>query len=52
MTVEEHRRFLEQDFDDVTIEELKDISRIGLTRAEQWREKRSSTLEKSGTPIL
>ena len=28
MTVEEHRRFLGQDFEDVKMEELKDISRI------------------------
>ncbi len=52
MTVEEHRRFLEQDFGDVEIEELKDISRIRIDQGGTVEEKRSSTLEKSETPIL
>ena len=30
MTAEEHRKFLEQDFDDVKLDELKDISKIRI----------------------
>ena len=52
MTVEEHREFLGQDFDDVKIGELKDISRIRIDRDKTVEEKRNSTLGRSGTPTL
>ena len=52
MTAEEHRKFLGQDFDDVKIEELKDISKIRIDRGKTWRKKRNSTLGKSATPTL
>ena len=39
MTVEEHRKFLGQDFDDVKIEELRDISRIRIDRDKTVEEK-------------
>lgn len=52
MTAEEHRKFLGQDFDDVKIEELKDISKIRIDRGKTVEEKRNSTLGKSATPTL
>ena len=52
MTAEEHRKFLEQDFDDVKIEELKDISKIRIDRKRTVEEKRNSTLGKWATPTL
>lgn len=52
MTVEEHRRFLEQDFDDVEIEELKDISRIRIDQGGTVEEKKKQYLRKVGNPYL
>ena len=52
MTVEEHREFLGQDFDDVKIEELKDISRIRIDRDKTVEEKKKQYLGKVGNPYL
>ena len=52
MTVEEHRRFLEQDFDDVTIEELKDISRIRIDQGGTVEGKKKQYLRKVENPYL
>ena len=52
MTAEEHRKFLEQDFDDVKIEELKDISKIRIDRKRTVEEKKKQYLGKVGTPTL
>lgn len=52
MTVEEHREFLEQDFDDVKIEELKDISRIRIDQGGTVEEKKKQYLRKVGNPYL
>ena len=52
MTAEEHRKFLGQDFDDVKIEELKDISRIRIDRGRTVEEKKKQYLGKVGNPYL
>ncbi len=52
MTAEEHRRFLEQDFEDVKIEELMDISRIRVDRGKTVEEKKRQYLGKVGNPYL
>lgn len=52
MTAEEHRRFLEQDFDDVGINELKDISKIRVDRSRAVEEKKEQYLRKVGNPYL
>lgn len=52
MTVEEHRRFLEQDFGDVKIEGLKDISKIRIDQGGTVEEKKKQYLRKVGNPYL
>ena len=52
MTAEEYRRFLETDFDDVEISDLKDIRDIRIDRG-QPREKRvRQYLKQVGNPYL
>lgn len=52
MTAEEHRKFLEQDFDDVRLDELKDISKIRIDRDKTVAEKKKQYLSKAGNPYL
>ena len=52
MTAEEHRKFLEQDFDDVKLDELKDISKIRIDRDRTVGKRKRSILGRLGTPIL
>ena len=52
MTAEEHRKFLGQDFDDVKIEELKDIIRIRIDQGGTVEEKKKQYLRKVGNPYL
>ncbi|MCX4341817.1 MAG: hypothetical protein OSJ72_19600 [Lachnospiraceae bacterium] len=52
MTAEEHRKFLEQDFDDVKLDELKDISKIRIDRDRTVEEKKAQYLRKVGNPYL
>ena len=52
MTAEEHRKFLGQDFDNVKIEELKDISKIRIDRGKTVEEKKKQYLGKVGNPYL
>lgn len=52
MTAEEHRKFLEQDFDDVRLDELKDISKIRIDRDKTVEEKKKQYLSKAGNPYL
>lgn len=52
MTVEEHRKFLEQDFEDVNLDELKDISKIRIDRERTVDEKKKQYLRKVGNPYL
>ena len=50
MTAEEHRKFLEQDFDDVKLDELKDISKIRIDRDRTVEEKKAQYLRNVGKP--
>jgi hypothetical protein len=52
MTAEEHRKFLEQDFDDVRLDELKDISKIRIDRNRTVEEKKKQYLGQVGNPYL
>ena len=52
MTAEEHRKFLGQDFDDVKIEGLKDISRIRIDQGGTVEEKKKQYLRQVGNPYL
>lgn len=52
MTAEEHRKFLAQDFGDVKLEELKDISKIRIDREKSVEEKKAQYLRKVGNPYL
>ena len=52
MTAEEHRKFLEQDFDDVGLDELKDISRIRIDRCRSVAGKKEQYLRKVGNPYM
>ena len=52
MTAEEYRNYLETDFDDVDLKELKDIRKIRIDR-NQTKEKRiAQYLNKVGNPYL
>lgn len=51
MTAEEHRKFLGQDFDDVKIEELKDISKIRIDRGKTVEEKKETVPWESRQPL-
>lgn len=52
MTAEEHRKFLQQDFDDVSLDEMKDISRIRIDRCRSVEEKKEQYLKQAGNPYL
>lgn len=52
MTVEEHRKFLEQDFEDVKPEELADITKIRIDRDRTVEQKKEQYLKKVGNPYL
>lgn len=52
MTAEEYRAFLEQDFSDVKLEELTDISKIRIDRDKSVEKKKAQYLRKVGNPYL
>ena len=52
MTAEEHRKFLEQDFDNVKLDELMNISKIRIDRNKTVEEKKKQYLDKVGNPYL
>lgn len=52
MTAEEHRKFLEQDFEDVKLEELADITKIRIDRDRTVEQKKEQYLGKVGNPYL
>ncbi|MCM1193898.1 MAG: hypothetical protein NC389_15895 [Acetatifactor muris] len=52
MTAEEHRKFLGQDFGDVKIEDLKDISRIRIDQCRTVEKKKEQYIMKVGNPYL
>lgn len=52
MTAEEHRKFLEQDFDDVKPEKLIDITKVRIDRDRTVEAKKKQYLRKVGNPYL
>ena len=51
MTAEEYRNYLETDFDDVDLKELKDIRKIRIDR-NQTKEKKNSSISQTGGKSL
>ena len=51
MTAEEYRNYLETDFDDVDLKELKDIRKIRIDR-NQTKEKRIAQISQTGGKSL
>src|SRR5699024_1530848 len=52
MTAEEYRKYLEQDFCDVNIDEMTDLLTIKADRNKSLKERRESYLNKVGNPYL
>nr|WP_297708082.1 hypothetical protein [uncultured Butyrivibrio sp.] len=52
MTVEEHKRFLEADFDDVSLDNLVDISKIRIDRNRTQERRKKQFLRATGNPYL
>ncbi|MDD3139933.1 MAG: hypothetical protein PHX08_13290 [Lachnospiraceae bacterium] len=52
MTAEEHKRFLEEDFGDVKLEELADISKIRIDRNRTVERRKKQYLRAAKNPYL
>ncbi len=52
MTAEEHKRFLEEDFDDVSLDNLVDISKIRIDRNRTQERRKKQFLRAAGNPYL
>ena len=52
MTAEEYRKYLEQDFRDVNIDEMTDLLTVKADRNKSLKERRESYLNKVGNPYL
>lgn len=52
MTAEDHRKFLEMDFSDVTLEELTDIGKIRIDRKKSVEERKRQYLNQVKNPYL
>ena len=52
MTAEDHRKFLEMDFSDVTLEELTDIGKIRIDRKRSVEERKRQYLNQVKNPYL
>lgn len=52
MTAEEHRRFLEEDFDDVELEDLKDIGKIRIDRGRTLERRQKQFIRAAGNPYM
>jgi len=52
MTAEEYRKYLEQDFSDVNIDEMTDLLTVKADRNKSLKERRESYLNKVGNPYL
>ena len=52
MTAEEYRRFLDTDFDDVNIKEMKDIRDIRIDRTLPQEKRAKQYLRQVGNPYL
>lgn len=52
MTAEDHRKFLEMDFSDTTLEELTDIGKIRIDRKKSVEERKRQYLNQVKNPYL
>ena len=52
MTAEEYRNYLETDFDDVDLKELKDIRKIRIDQNETKKKRIAQYLRQVGNPYL
>ncbi len=52
MTAEEYRNYLEADFDDVDLKELKDIRKIRIDRNQTQEKRIAQYLRQVGNPYL
>ena len=52
MTAEEYRKYLEQDFDDVDVNELKDIRKVRIDRSQTKEKRIAQYLKQVGNPYM
>jgi len=52
MTAEEYRRYLETDFDDVDVNELKDIRKVRIDRSQTKEKRIAQYLKQVGNPYM
>ena len=52
MTAEEYRKYLETDFDDVDVNELKDIRKVRIDRSQTKENRIAQYLKQVGNPYM
>ena len=52
MTAEEYRKYMEQDFSDVNIDEMTDLLTVKADRNKSLKKRREAYLNKVGNPYL
>ena len=52
MTAEEYRKYLETDFDDVDVNELKDIRKVRIDRSQTKEKRIAQYLKQVGNPYM
>ena len=52
MTAEEYRKYLETDFDDVDVNELKDIWKVRIDRSQTKEKRIAQYLKQVGNPYM
>lgn len=52
MTAEEYRKYLETDFDDVDVNELKDIRKVRIDRSQTKEKRIGQYLKQVGNPYM
>lgn len=52
MTAEEYRKYLETDFDDVDVNELKDIRKVRIGRSQTKEKRIAQYLKQVGNPYM
>ena len=52
MTAEEYRKYLETDFDDVDVNELKDIRKVRIDRSQTKEKRIPQYLKQVGNPYM
>ena len=52
MTAEEYRKYLETDFDDVDVNELKDLRKVRIDRSQTKEKRIAQYLKQVGNPYM